>query len=176
MRKFDSFIFTILILVAALAVVYHYAQSSLNYFENNELLKANYERKKILNSLAIRLKKLDVRHQQEVVNRAPAAVGDEPGRSITTDARLLAKEYFTIAQIKCYELKSELECLLTIEQAVTHYPESQWTGQALVLLTDFYYRTKRHSLAREVLGILKRDFKNDKPVQEKVSIIERHLI
>ena len=172
----DSFLFTILILVAALAGIFYYAHSSLNYFEDNELLRTRYERKKNLNSLAKKIQKLEVRNQLEAANRAPAAVGADARISVMTDARLLAQEYFTIAKVKCYELKSELDCLQTIEQAVTHYPESQWTGQALVLLTDFYYRTKRLSQAREILGILRQDFKKDKSVQDKVIIIERHLI
>lgn len=167
---------TILILVGLLAGVYYYAYSSLNYFENNEVLKTKYERKKNLNSLAKKLQKLEARNRLDSANRAPAAVSTEFPVQVTTDARLLAREYFSIAKVKCYELKSELECLQIIEQAVTQYPESAWTGQALVLLTDFYYRTKRLSQAREILGILKHDFRNDKAIQEKVLIIERHLI
>ncbi len=176
MKKVDGFVITILILVSVLAGVYYYAHSSLNDFEDNEVLKTKYERKKNLNNLARKLQKLDVRGRLDATNRAPAAVQAELPVQITTDARLLAREYFSIAKQKCYELQSELECLQTIEQAVTQYPESAWTGQALVLLTDFYYRTKRLTQAREILTILKQDFRNDKAIQEKVVIIERHLI
>lgn len=176
MKKIDGFVFTIFLLVGLLAGVYYYAYSSLNYFEDNQALKTKYERKKSLNSLAKKLQKLDARSRLDSTERAPAAVSNDVPVQVTTDARLLAREYFSIAKVKCYELNSELECLQTIEQAVTQYPESAWTGQALVLLTDFYYRTKRLSQAREILGILKHDFKHDKAVQEKVLIIERHLI
>ena len=176
MKKIDGFVITILILVSLLAGVYYYAYSSLNYFEDNEVLKTKYERKKNLNSLAKKLQKLDARSRLESENRAPAGVKTEPAFQITTDAHVLAREYFSIAKVKCYELKSELECLQTIEQAVTQYPESAWTGQALVFLTDFYYRTRRLTQAREILHILKHDFRNDKAIQEKVLIIERHLI
>ena len=172
----DGFVITILILVALLGGVYYYAYSSLNYFEDNEVLKTKYERKKSLNSFVGKLQKLKERRRLEAVNRAPAALQDEVISPVTTDARLLAREYFAIAKVKCYELKSELDCLRTIEQAVTQYPESEWTGQTLVLLTDFYYRTKRLTQAREILSIHKQEFKNDKAIQEKVIIIERHLI
>lgn len=176
MKKIDGFVITILILVGLLAGVYYFAYSSLNYFENNEVLKTKYERKKNLNSLAKKLQKLDARSRLDSASRAPAAVSPELPEMIITDARQLAREYFSIAKVKCYELNSELECLQIIEQAVTQYPESIWTGQALVLLTDFYYRTKRLAQAREILSILQHDFKNDKAIQEKVLIIERHLI
>lgn len=176
MKKVDGFVITILILVSVLAGVYYYAHSSMNDFEDNEVLKAKYERKKTLNNLARKLQKLDGRSRLDGAKREPAAVQVALPIQISTDARLLAREYFSIAKQKCYELNSELECLQTIEQAVTHYPESAWTGQALVLLTDYYYRTKRLTQAREILGILKQDFRNDKAIQEKVLIIERHLI
>lgn len=176
MKKIDGFVISILILVGLLAGVYYYASTYLNYFEDNSVLKTKYERKKSLNSLAKKLQKLDTKSRLDAASRAPAAVSIGVPVPITTDAHLLAREYFSIAKVKCYELNSELECLQTIEQAVTQYPESAWTGQALVLLTDFYYRTKRLSQAREILGILKHDFKNDKAIQEKVLIIERHLI
>lgn len=176
MKKVDGFIITILILVSVLAGVYYYAYSTLNYFEDNEVLKTKYERKKDLNSLARKLQNVDARGRRDAASRLPAAVPTELPVQVTTDASQLAREYFSIAKEKCYELNSELECLQTIEQAVTQYPESAWTGQALVLLTDFYYRTKRLTQAREILGILKQDFRNDKAIQEKVLIIERHLI
>lgn len=93
-----------------------------------------------------------------------------------TDAKILSKKYFLDAKAKCYELNQEVNCLRTIEEAVTHYPESEWTGQSLVLLADFYYRTKRLGQARDILKILKQDFKTSKVIQEKVLILERHLI
>lgn len=176
MKKIDGFVITILILVGLLSGVYYYAATYLNYFEDNVVLKTKYERKKNLDSLAKKLQKLEAKSRLDAASRSPAAVSSELPVQITTDARLLAREYFSIAKAKCYELNSELECLQTIEQAVTQYPESAWTGQALVLLTDFYYRTKRFSQAREILGILKHDFKSDKAIREKVLIIERHLI
>ena len=176
MKKIDGFLITILILISLLTGVYYFAYFSLNYFENNEVLKTKYERKKNLNNLARKLQKLDARGRFAAANRSPAAIQAELPVQVTTDARLLAREYFSRAKIKCYELQSELECLQTIEQAVTQYPESAWTGQTLVLLTDFYYRTKRLTQAREILRILKQDFRNDKAIQEKVLIIERHLI
>ncbi len=97
----DSFLFTILILVAALAGIFYYAHSSLNYFEDNELLRTRYERKKNLNSLAKKIQKLEVRNQLEAASRAPAAVDIDARISVTTDAQLLAQEYFKIAKVKC---------------------------------------------------------------------------
>ncbi len=169
-------------LVAALAGVYHYAASSLNYFEENSDLKAKYERRKNLDDLEKKMLAVEMKTRLGAQKRIPAAVSSsENGRdNLTTEAesaepKLLAKQYFERAKDKCYELNSELVCLRIIEQAVSQYPESEWTGQSLVLLTDFYFRTKRLVQAREILKILKQDFKNYKSVQEKVIVIERHL-
>ena len=77
MKKIDGFLITILILVGLLSGVYFYAYSSLNYFENNAVLKTKYERKKSLNSLAKKLQKLDTQSRLEDAGRAPAAVPNE---------------------------------------------------------------------------------------------------
>lgn len=178
---FDGFLLTILILVSALGGVYYYAYSSLNYFDANPALKTIYERKRSLNSLAKRLKKIDRDAKLNALNKRNPASVETPSESEnifpenSKEAKLVSKKYFTIAKVKCYELNAELECLRIIEEAVTHYPESEWTGESLVLLTDFYYRTRRISQAREILKILKQDFRDYKPIQEKVIIIERHL-
>ena len=182
MKKIDGFFVTILFIFALLAGVYYYAYSTLSYFENNSELKAKLERKKGLISLEERLKKIALKNQAITNSRNIASIPKSAQETeFAVDENIvdgieLAKKYFFKAKTKCYELNNELDCLRTIEETVTHFPESQWTAESLVLLTDYYYRTKRMSQAREILRILKLDFKNNKSVQEKVIIMERQLI
>lgn len=187
MKKIDGFFVTILFIFVLLAGVYFYAYSTLSYFETNPALKAELERKKGLISLESKLKKI-AHEKQKLENQAstnsrniasiPAEVRNTEfvvDEDIVGDAEL-AKKYYIKAKTKCYESNSELDCLRTIEEAVTHFPESSWTAESLVLLTDYYYRTRRISQAREILRILKLDFKDNISVQKKVIVIERQLI
>lgn len=184
MKKIDGFFVTIVTLVVALSGMFYYTYASLNYFDNNPELLAKYERKKSLAVLAQKLEKIAKANQITAttarniasVSETDKELGSESGIENKLDGNELAKKYYLTAKTKCYELNKELECLRTIEAAVTHFPESSWTAESLVLLTDFYYRTKRISQAREIIKILKQNFKNDKSIHEKVIVVEKALI
>lgn len=186
MKKLDSFFVMILALVLALTGIFFYSYKTLNYFETNKELKAKLERKKSLISLQKRMDelantaKLNRQSNQRSVASLTNNLTNEPDDiefAIETniDASEPAKKYYLEAKIKCYELNKEIECIRIIESAVTHFPDSSWTAESLVLLTEFYYRTKRTANARDILKILKDDFKKDESVQKKVLILERHI-
>lgn len=185
MKKLDGFFITILSLFLTLGVIYFYAEKTLNYFEDNVVLKTKYERQKSLLSLKSRLKAISeaslkqenkTSSKREVASISPVA--SEPTFAVdeNLDSNEQAKKYYIEAKARCYELNKEFECIKIIDTVVTHFPDSDWTAESLVLLTDFYYRTKRLNEARDVLNILKTDFKNSKSIQNKIVIIERHLI
>lgn len=181
MKKIDGFFIVILFLFSVLISIYYSAYSSLNYFENNAELTAKYERKKNLINLEARLEKIAQERNALNSERRPASVSAESKESeeqlnAGLEAGEAAKQYFLSARHSCYQEKKELDCLRTIEESVVHFPESEWTGESLVLLADFYYRTKRFGQAKDILYILKYDFKDFKGVQKKVAVIERHLI
>lgn len=182
MKKIDGFFVTILFIFAFLAVVYYYAYSTLNYFENNSELRGRFERKKGLLSLEAKLKKIALENKAgHVGSRSIASISANKEFEISVDENMadsdeLAKKNYIKAKIKCYDPNREMDCLRTIEESITHFPESDWTAESLVLLTDYYYRTKRMNHAREILEILKHDFKNNKPIQQKIIVIERRLI
>lgn len=181
MKKIDGFFVTILILVTVLAGIFYYSYKSLNYFENNPELQAKLERKKSLINLAEKIKKIKQANLSVAVSsRNIASIPTEKQETdFTVDGRIvgkeLAEEYYLSAKAQCYELNKELDCLGTISKAVTHFPESDWTAESLVMLIDYYYRTKRISEAREILKVLKQDFKSNKSIQQKVIVIERHI-
>mgnify|MGYP003395205339 CR=1 FL=1 len=79
------------------------------------------------------------------------------------------------AKQKCYEESKDQLCLQSIESVVTHFPESKWAGESLVVFTDYYYRTKKIELAKEIVKILKSEYSSNKEIQNKIQIIERHI-
>lgn len=179
-----------LTLVLVLTGILLYSYKTLNYFETNKELKAKFERKKSLISLQKRMNELassvniNQRSVASISSKLTNKLNNEPDdiefvieNNIETDnSNEPAKKYYLEAKTKCYELGKEIECMRIIESAVTHFPESNWTAESLVLLTEFYYRTKRTGNARDILKILKEDFKNDESVQKKVLILERHIL
>lgn len=178
MKKLDGFFIMIVSLVFMLTGIYIYVHEKMNYFENDSHLKAQYERKEGVISMQQKLTEID--KVAKAVPRRIASISSEPNDSefMSEDNIILeesAKQYYTEAKTKCYELNKELDCIKIIENAVTHFPESNWTGETLVLLSEFYYRTKRPAHMKDIVKILKQDFKDNKSIQDKVVLIERHL-
>lgn len=185
MKKLDAFFITIVSLVLTLSGVFIYSYKSLDYFESNAVIKAKFERRKSLISLQKKLDEIAKPGKQNL--RSVASITAEPDeteflseKNINNEKNMSVEEsaekYYLEAKVKCYKLNKESDCLRVIESAVTHFPESNWTGESLVLLTEFYYRTKRVALLRDILKILKNDFKNDESIQQKVVMIERYLL
>jgi TolA-binding protein len=180
MKKFDWFFFTIIALILSLSGIYYYSSNNLDQFENNAHLRAQIERQKSLVSLKKKLEKiakLKKNQQRQIASiPTPAKIDFEFETENVIDAEILAKKFYIQAKSKCYEENQEFECIKILETAVSQFPQSEWTAESLVLLSDFYYRTKRMSQVREILNVLKTEFKNNKSIQSKVNIIERHLL
>jgi hypothetical protein len=180
MKKFDWFFFTIIALVLSLSGVFLYSYKYLNHFESDADLRAKFERNQSLLSLKKKLKSIaaNEKNQQRQIASISKQIQTEFENDIENliDGELLAQRFYIQAKTKCYEENQEIECIKIIDTAVSQFPQSVWTAEALVLLTDFYYRTKRTELARDVLNVLKTDFKNYDSIQSKVLIIERHLL
>jgi hypothetical protein len=180
MKKIDWFFFTIITLVLSLSGIFLYSYKYLNQFENNADLRANFERSQSLLSLKKKLASIaaNEKTQQRQITSISKQVETEFESDIEKiiDGELLSQRFYIQAKSKCYEENQEIECIRIIDIAVSQFPQSVWTAESLVLLTDFYYRTKRTEQAREVLNVLKTEFKNNDSIQSKVLIIERHLL
>lgn len=184
MKRPDAFFIVIVILFTTLVGVYYYSYQSLSYFDKNTDLLAKLERKKNLVNLAQKLKNIEKENQErgftqargiasvQATSEKPTAVANSKVLE-TSDA--MAKEYYDKAKIICYEPGQEVECMNIIDMAITHFPESNWTGENLVLLTEFFYRTKRLKPARDVLKVLKTNFNEVDSIESKVTVIERYL-
>ncbi|WP_148284955.1 hypothetical protein [Pseudobdellovibrio exovorus] len=178
MKKLDSFLIAIAVIMTLLGGVYYYAANSMSYFDD-PVIQSMLERQIQLRQLEKKLHVIDVKTaKSKAVSRAIAsipqnsAVGDVVLDSSATPEKM-AKKFYEEAKMKCYQEGQEKACIQTIDKVVSHFPESIWAGESLVLLTDYYYRTARLKQAREVVQILKDEFSHSTDIQSKVAIIER---
>jgi len=180
MKRIDSFFMLNIFLVGVMSYTYFFASKSLDYFETNPKLKARFERQKELKLLDDEMARLAKQNKQ--VERSMASirhVETEVVHSIshsTSDVNDLARKYYAKAKDSCYQPKKEAECMANIDTLVTQFPESIWTGESLLLLTELYYRNNRNSQILDVIKILKTDFKQYKSVQLKVDYLEKQML
>ena len=186
MKRPDAFIITIVALFAALTSIYYYSHQTLGFFDENKEILAKIERGQSLRSLASKLKNLKaarneivVKNQRSVANvqASTTRVNEEVDLNFAQNngADDIAKQYYLKTKRVCYEPGQEIDCLNIIDMAVTHFPESAWTAESLVLLVELLYRTKRLALARDVKGILKQNFSEVSNIKEKIAIIDRNF-
>lgn len=170
-----GFAVTITVILSALGAVYYHTANSPSYVEHDPVLNSMVERKIELINLQTKLQQIEQSTQR--AERSPAAVRPH-GLQSEFEVDSISGEAFAEAQYQllrksCYEAGQELECVNTIERVVTHFPESKWAAESLVVLTDYYYRTKRMAQAHELVAILKKDFRHLPEIQDKVKIIEK---
>lgn len=169
MKKPDGFLILILFIFAGLSAVFYSSYKSLNYFEDNALLKAKFERSKKLISLHQKLETLQSREKSQ---RQPTSIGPETALT----AAEMAKHYYTQAKIACYDSRREMECVKDIDLIVSQFPDSIWSAESLIILTDVYYRNNKMSQARDIVQVLKTQFKNFDSIQDKVQFLEKQLL
>ena len=73
----------------------------------------------------------------------------------------------------CEAKKNHLLCVQKVEEMTTQFPETSWAGRSLLRLSEFYIQTHRIEKAKEVMQIVKSEFKNDMFVQKKIQELER---
>ena len=181
MKRFDSFLALNIILVLVLSYTFFYASNSLNYFENNPILKAKFERSKDLQILKKELNELAAANKpnsRQVASINPiekTEVVNSIGHS-SPDVSELARKYFAAAKQSCYQPQQEMECLNNIDVVISQFPESIWAGESLVLLTELYQKNNKEKQAEDLLKILKSDFKSYPSVQVKVNYLEKKVL
>lgn len=170
-----GFAMTITVILTALGAVYYHAANSLSYFEHDPVLNSMVERKIELINLQTKLRQIEQSTQSHTRNPAavaPAGISSEFEMDGEGGEAFANLQYQRLKK-SCYEAGQELDCINTIERVVTHFPESKWAAESLVILTDYYYRTRRMTQAHELVAILKKDFRHLPEIQDKVKIIEK---
>lgn len=84
------------------------------------------------------------------------------------DADTLAKAQYKRIQILCNK-KLESDCIQEIDNIISQFPETRWAGESLLLLSRFYHDLNKHQEAKQILEIVKKDFKKYSDLKLDVS-------
>ncbi len=181
MSKVDGFLVTIIILIAGFFVVYktsEFQYSGVQFEkEKNKILVHQIQQLKLKeNADAIaRLEKMDSGPQRSIAS-ITAAGSKKPSRIDANkeliDSAAVAEAYYQTAKINCEKYKKEDVCTKNIEIIVSQFPETRWAGESLLLLSRLYMKTRHLERAREILNIVRTEFKYDKEIQSKLAAIE----
>lgn len=90
-----------------------------------------------------------------------------------TDITRQAESLFNQINQMCEAQKNHLLCVQKVEEMTTQFPETSWAGRSLLKLSEFYIQTHRFEKAKEVMQIVKSEFKNDSRLQKRVLELER---
>lgn len=174
-KKPDGFIVMIAGIVATLAFFYFYADYSFGRLDRDQHLSELLQKRQNLLGLMKQLDNIqkETASQKREIASVPPQQRNSEFAVDSFDSERIAQSFYTQAQKDCYQLGHEAECLNNIETVVSQFPESYWAGESLVILGDFYHRTNRAEQAREIVKILKKDFRTYADLQKKADIIER---
>ena len=177
MKRVDSFFSLIIFLVGVLSYTFYYAHNSLDYFENNPILKAKYDRTVKLKALDKELKAMREKTPTSV-SRQIASIDNSKENYVVGSAlnnQDAAKKYYSKVRSLCFEPSKEMDCLTSIDLVVSQFPETVWAAESLIILTEIYHQNRRDKQAQDVLQILKHEFKQFPTVQNKVNYLEGQI-
>lgn len=94
----------------------------------------------------------------------------------SADSDFLAQAYFRRADVECESINTkEANCLNDIETLVSQFPESNWAGEGLLLLSHVYLKQKKYKEAQSILKIVKSEFSNQSVLMSKVHLMEKTI-
>lgn len=91
----------------------------------------------------------------------------------STSVDYLSRADYEFLSIKCSQSKINDICVERIDQMVSQYPYSEWTGLALVWLSDVYAKVNRIEDSRKIIDILKKDFAESKKITKYVDSLKK---
>lgn len=189
MGKVDGFLITIIILIAGVFVIYKTAEfqfSGVQYEkEKNKILLHQIEQLKLKDQVSAFEKKQDDEstlleptgsRKRNIASLGPVKsfkFAPIDSNKELLDSSALAESFFNKAKLNCEKYKKEDVCTQNIDIVLTQFPETRWAGESLLLLSRLYMKTRHLERAREVLNIVRREFKYDKDLQSKLAQVER---
>jgi len=90
----------------------------------------------------------------------------------STSIEYLSRADYEFLSIKCNQSKINDICIERVDQMVSQYPYSEWTGLALLWLSDVYAKVNRIEDSRKLVNILKKDFSDSKKISK---YLDSHL-
>jgi hypothetical protein len=177
MRKPDAFLICHVMIVAVLAVLYFLSERHFAKYDADLAFQQKVQQRQRFLLLTGDLQNVQKAEKKQPSERGPAALMPFDQQNLQWGAELQkqAEILYTDAQKYCYEFNGELSCLEVIEKVVTHFPETVWAGKSLLILGDFYHRTKRFEQARDIVSILKSEFGKKPELRKKTALLERAL-
>lgn len=91
----------------------------------------------------------------------------------STSVEYLSRADYEFLTIKCEQSKIKDVCIERIDQMVSQYPYSEWTGLALVWLSDTYAKVNRMEDSRKIVNILKKDFSESHKITKYIDSLKR---
>jgi TolA-binding protein len=175
MNKVDPFFILIIVLVSGLAVTYKSAQYDLSGLKFQMLMNAQLKNK--IKRLELVQKELEIAAQkndraQDVEERSLASVPSEGEKEVILDPAKLAEKMYHEAKTQCLKSKKNTNCLNQIEAVVTQFPGSKWAAESMILLAHVYIEEKRGDQAKELLKVVRVEFKKNRDIQKKLNLIE----
>jgi len=79
-------------------------------------------------------------------------------REKSTSAEYLSRADYEFLSLKCQQGKIKDICIETVDKMVSQYPYSEWTGLALIWLSEAYSKVNRVEDSQKIVTILKNDF------------------
>jgi hypothetical protein len=177
MNKVDPFFTLILVLLSALIVTYKAAQYDLSGLKFQMLV--NQQLKHQIKVLELKQKEFELTLRQPEQKRNLSSVAEVTkveAPKFELDPVLMAKSMFVEAQKKCTDSKKNVQCLEQVESVISQFPGSEWAGETLVLLTQFYVKNRKIEEAKELVKIVQLEFNKFPKVQNKLNELEKNSL
>lgn len=175
MNRVDPFFILILVLLSGLAVTYKAAQYDLSGLRLQILVNDQLRHK--IKVLELKQKELQIsqnlRRQQRPQVSAQRGLASLPSVAIELDPIRLAENLYNEAVTDCLKKKKDLVCVDKIESVITQFPDTKWAGESLVLLTYVYFKNKKHEQAKELIQVVRGEFKQYPDLIKKINEIEK---
>ncbi len=85
------------------------------------------------------------------------------------NSSIVSKALFYKVQVQC---KNDIldSCLADIDALVTQYPDSEWTGRALIFLKKYYEKHQRRTEALLIKNIIQQNFAKNQKILESIKL------
>ena len=81
-------------------------------------------------------------------------------KNTSSDANTLARAEYEKMSLQCRDYKMNSECIQSVDYLISQFPDTEWTGYSLVWLAKTYKKARRQSDFKEIVSLLKNDFKH----------------
>ncbi len=81
-------------------------------------------------------------------------------KSTSSDSNTLARAEYEKMALQCRDYKVNVECMKSVDYLISQFPDTEWTGYSLVWLAKTYKKARRQTDFKEIVGLIKTDFKH----------------